>query len=282
MNRAFLGLFLLIASIGLAQTKRVYSDAEKPIYERMRSLRSVPDDKRGQVTRELASAIRNLPASDNKLNLATGLASLSTEGDFGHETLEAVAATLAVSLKEHALPDQKGAPAYPYVELAQLVRYEHVSVTLDDPHYSVAMQKLEAEDVRRQAADFTLKDLQGHEWNLKSLKGKVVLVNFWASWCPPCRKELPDLDSLYRHFKKQGLIVLAISDEDASNVRPFVQQSGFSYPVLLDGGKIHEVFGVEGIPKSFVYDRDGKLVAQAIDMRTKRQFEDMLARADLR
>jgi len=144
------------------------------------------------------------------------------------------------------------------------------------------MAKLEADDARRQNADFTLDDLQGKPWHLRDLRGKVVLVNFWATWCPPCRKEMPDLDALYNKFKGQGFVVLAISDEEAAKVSPFISERRISYPVLLDPGRtLNDLFIVEGIPKSFIYDRDGKMVAQSIDMRTRDQFLGMLAQAGL-
>jgi len=144
------------------------------------------------------------------------------------------------------------------------------------------MAGLEADDAQRQRADFTLTDLQGKAWHLKDLRGPIVLVNFWATWCPPCRKEMPDLQSLYAQFKNQGVVVLSIPDEESAKVSPFVAERDITYPVLLDPGrKVNEEFKVEGIPKSFVYDRDGKLVAQSIDMRTKGQFLQMLAQAGL-
>jgi peroxiredoxin len=118
---------------------------------------------------------------------------------------------------------------------------------------------------------------------LKSLQGKVVLVNFWATWCPPCRKEMPDLEALYRQFRKQGLVILAISDEDAGKVKPFIAEHGVSYPVLLDPSrKVNTLFQVMGIPKTFIYDRNGKLAAESIDMRTRNQFLGMLAQARLK
>ena len=261
----------------------VWSVQEKPIYDQIKNLRSLPDDVRAGVTKQLALQIRQLPATPNKLRLATGLANLSTEGDFGHDTLQQVATTLADTLGQQPVPDDKGQPAAPYVELAQLVRYEHVQTSLDTPQFKAAMAKLEADDQRRQEADFTLTDLQGKTWTLKQLKGKVVLVNFWATWCPPCRKEMPDLNTLYQRFKDQGFVILAISDEEVDKVKPFLAERNISYPVMLDPGrKVNELFQVEGIPKSFVYDRDGKLVAQSIDMRTQKQFLEMLGQAGLR
>jgi len=270
-------MLLAPLSVGAQQKKIIWSGQEQPIVTALRGLRGLPDDVRAKTTKQLALDIRGLPTTPNKLTLAKELANLSTEGDFGHDTLQEVATTLADALKEQ--PDQ---PEDPYLELATLVRYEHVKASLDNPKFAAAMSKLEAEDRQREHADFTLTDLQGKAWTLQSLKGKVVLVNFWATWCPPCRKEMPDLDALYQKYKDRGLIVLAISDEDAAKVRPYIQEHNVSYPILLDPGrKVNEAFQVEGIPKSFVYDRNGKLAAQAIDMRTKQQFLEMLERAGL-
>jgi peroxiredoxin len=215
------------------------------------------------------------------------LAGLSTEGDFGHDALQEVATTLAETLRERPVPWTTGtsathAPAYPYIELASLVRYEHVDASLDDEQFRSAIARLEADDQHREHLDFTLKDLSGKTFTLSELRGKVVLVNFWATWCPPCRKEMPDLETLYQRFQSKGFVVLGISDEDAAKVEPFIRERKVSFPVLLDPGrKVNEMFAVEGIPKSFVYDREGKLVAQSIDMRTQKQFLQMLEKAGL-
>ncbi|HTQ53657.1 MAG TPA: TlpA disulfide reductase family protein [Bryobacteraceae bacterium] len=275
---------LLLCAIPLRAQPRqtAWSEGEKPILERLRGLRHVPDDQRPDATRRLALDIRGLPASERKVSLASSLANLATEGDPGAGTLQEVATTLAQALHETPAAGHNGEPAMPYVTLAQLVRYEKVQAPLDDPQFSAAMARLEAADKRRQSADFTLTDLTGKRWTLRDLRGQVVLVNFWATWCPPCRKEMPDLEALHQEFGPKGLVILAISDEEAAKVAPFIAEHKITYPILLDPGrKVNELFQVEGIPKSFVYDRSGNLVAQAIDMRTRNQFLAMLAQAGL-
>ena len=275
-------VLFLWTPIGAQQAKIVWSEQEQPIVDQLNGMRKLPNDTRARDTQALAVQIRRLPGVTNKVVLAFWLATLSTEGDFGHDTLQEVATTLAEALHQQPQPDQKGQPAEAYMELAQLVRYEHVETLLDDPQYTAAMAKLQAEDALRQDVNFTLSDLTGRTWTLKDLHGKVVLVNFWATWCPPCRKEMPDLETLYERFAARGFVVLAISDEDASKVKPYIKGRDITYPVLLDPErKAAELFQVDGVPKSFVYDRQGKLVAQSIDMRTQRQFLEMLGQAGL-
>jgi len=270
-------------SLHAQEEKVVWSEREKPIAAQIRGLRSLPDDVRAATTKQLALEIRQLPGTPNKLRLANSLAMLSTEGDFGHEMLQEVATTLAAALREQPVAAQQGQPARPYVELAELVRYEHVQATLDDPQFAAAVSKIEADNERREQSDFTLSDIGGMTWTLKKQRGKVVVLNFWATWCPPCRKEMPDLEALYQQFKDQGLVILAISDEDADKVTPFIAEHKVTYPILLDPGrKVNELFQIEGIPKTFVYDRNGRLVAQSIDMRTRKQFLGMLALAGLK
>ncbi len=288
--------------IAAAQKKEVvWSADEKPLADQIHGLRALADDVRAGTTNDLALKIRKLPPTENKLRLAVNLAGLSTEGDFGHDTLQEVATTLAETLRERPVPWSKPAekkspeagsnaaapraPSYSYIELATLVRYEHVEAPVDlnnDEQFRAAMAGLEADDRKREHPEFTLKDLGGKTWTFSELRGKVVLVNFWATWCPPCRKEMPDLETLYGRFGSKGLVVLGISDEEAAKVEPFIRERKVSFPVLLDPGrKVNEMFVVDGIPKSFVYDRDGKLVAQSIDMRTQKQFLEMLGKAGL-
>ncbi len=193
--------------------------------------------------------------------------------------------TLAQFLKETPQKlNKQGQPAEPYMEVAKLVRYEGATAALDDPQYTQAMQALAANDADAAKADFTLKDMKGKKVTLSKLKGKIVLVNFWATWCPPCRKEMADLDAIYTHNQSQGLVVLSLSSEKPFTIGQFFAQAPPYHPeVLLDqGGKVAKQFHVDGLPTTFVFDRDGKLAAKAIDMRTQRQFFALLATAGLK
>jgi peroxiredoxin len=280
-------LFALMtpALLSAQQQAPTWTPQEQPIFNQIKSLRSLPDDVRAKTTKDIALEIRALPVSSpGKVKLAAYLASRATEGDFGKQTLQEVTTALSESLQQQPPPEEKGQPAGGYVALAELARYEHMQVSLDAPQYKAAMAQLEADDAKRQDTNFTATDLQGKSWTLKDLKGKVVLVNFWATWCPPCQKEMPDLEALYDQYKDQGFVIIAFSEDDETNkVAPFIAERKITYPILLDPGqKIGNQFQVNGIPKSFLYDRDGKLVAQSIDMRTRHQFEEMLAQAGLK
>ena len=259
------------------QPKIAWTDSEKPILDRVRTLRDLPDNQRPAATKDLALKIRQLPGTPGKQTLAIQLANLVTEGDPGHDTLQETATTLAAALREQPATSED-----PYFTLAQLVRYEHVDASVDDPKFRAALATLDADDARRQHLDFTLTDLDGKSWTLRQLAGKIVVVNFWATWCPPCRKEMPDLDAIYKDFRSKGLVILAIGDEDRAKVVSFLAEHKVSYPVLLDPGRrVNDRFVVRGIPKTFVYDRSGRLAAESIDMRTRKQFMEMLSRAGL-
>ena len=284
MNRLLsAALFALLVSAQQKGPTLPYTQEESAIRDELRGMRKLSDHNRAQATVRLAGQIRALPVTSvHRLGLAGGLASLCTEGDFGRDSLRSVAATLTAVLTDTPVPLGAKGPAHQYVSLAQLARYEGITVSLSDPAYLAAAAKLAEDDQARAEADFTLQDVTGKPWHLKELKGKVVLVNFWATWCPPCRKEMPDLDELYRKHRKQGFVVLALSDEPGGKVVPFAKESGYSFPFLMDrDGAAAKQFRVDSIPKSFVFDRAGKLVAQAIDMRTKAQFVEMLKKAGL-
>ena len=247
------------------------------IQKSMGQIRALATDaERGKVVIKLAADIRALPAGREKLNLASSLSSLATEGDLGKEALNSVAAALA-----QALHETEGA-AGNYIELAKLVRYEHVTPPPADPAMDAATAVLELRDQVLQETGFTLTALDGKVYSLDALRSHVVLLNFWATWCPPCRKEMPDMQKLYERYEKKGLIVLAVSDEKRETVEGFLTKQSYTFPILLDPDrKTNTAFYVEGIPKSFLFDRQGRLVAQSIDMRTESQFLAMFKSAGL-
>ena len=269
-----LALFLITPLLH-SQVKE--SDIEKQIA----NLRSVPTEQRPAATIKIAQDISTLPPGLPKLKDADSLAHLSTEGDPGPQALAAVAGILATSLRENPLPAKGDQVPEPYIELAKFARYEDVSVTFDSPLYTKANDMLTADEADIQKADFTLKDLHNKKVTLSQLRGKIVMVNFWATWCPPCRVEMPYLDAIYTHFGQQ-VVVLSITDEDAFKVNSLISQWGYHPPVLLDSGSsVHKMFHIASIPETFVFDANGKLVAEAMDERTPNQFLAMLAKAGL-
>lgn len=121
-----------------------------------------------------------------------------------------------------------------------------------------------------EAPDFTLPELDGGTVRLQSLRGRVVLVNFWASWCPPCLLEMPSLEQLHRHLEGSDFTVLAVSvDAGWEPVRRFFAKHRVSFPVLLDdAGQTAERYGSFRLPDSFLVDRAGQVVdtfAGAVD-----------------
>jgi thiol-disulfide isomerase/thioredoxin len=118
------------------------------------------------------------------------------------------------------------------------------------------------------AADFTLADVDGEPLRLADLRGKVVMLNFWASWCPPCRREMPSMQRLYQQYAEQGLVVVAVNQwEDADLVFEFVGRLDPepSFPILLDrGSKVAELYGVKGLPTTYLIDRDGNMRYRAM------------------
>jgi peroxiredoxin len=268
-------MLLLSAPLYYAQV------SESAISKQIDKLRSFSADQRPTATIKVAADISALPAGPKKVGLADAVAHLVTEGDQGTAALQAVASTLSQALAQSPVPAKKDAVPMPYLDLAKLVRYENVTATLNDPLFAKATQTLADNDAEIAKVDFTLKDLQGKKVTLSELRGKIVMVNFWASWCVPCRLEMADLQAIYTHFQSQGLVILSITDENPFKVGSFLAQANYHPPVLLDSdGKVHKLFHVDGIPRTFVFNRDGKLVAQAIDQCTQHQFLEMLSKTD--
>ena len=124
------------------------------------------------------------------------------------------------------------------------------------------------------APNFTLDSTQGESFTLADLKGKVVLVNFWATWCPPCRAEMPAIDAAYRANKDAGFVVLAVDQmESADVVNAFGVKYNLSFPLLLDGdGAINRQYLVSALPTSFFVDRKGVIRDMMIGGSMSREF----------
>ncbi|MGE5809715.1 MAG: peroxiredoxin family protein [Nitrospirota bacterium] len=111
------------------------------------------------------------------------------------------------------------------------------------------------------AKDFTLPDLNGNKVKLSDYKGKVVLLEFWATWCPPCRASIPGIEKLHETYKNKGLAVLAVSLDEGGwdTVKSFVQKNGITYLVLRGNEEVAEKYQVRTIPLILILDKDGKI-----------------------
>jgi thiol-disulfide isomerase/thioredoxin len=125
----------------------------------------------------------------------------------------------------------------------------------------VMSHSLLAATVQGAAPDFTLKSLSGENLKLSELRGEVVMVNFWASWCGPCRQEMPLLEQLYKRYQPMGFTILGINvEEDIGAAKKVLQELPVSFPILFDQENIiSERYQVSAMPSTFLLDRDGKL-----------------------
>lgn len=117
------------------------------------------------------------------------------------------------------------------------------------------------------APDFSLRDLDGNVRRLASFRGRVVLLSFWATWCPPCRTEMPLIEALYQAFKGHDFEVVAVASDvqGAEVVQPFVTQLHLSFTTLLDTtGQVTRLYGVTSLPTTYLLDREGRLVTVAV------------------
>lgn len=126
------------------------------------------------------------------------------------------------------------------------------------------------------APDFTLPDLDGKPFSLSSTAGKVVLLDFWATWCPPCRMGVPELQELYDRYKAKGLVIVGVSLDQggAADVRPFVKANGVTYPIVIGDQRVANLYGgIRGIPTMFVVDRGGNVVKKLVGYQQKSVLE---------
>jgi peroxiredoxin len=125
--------------------------------------------------------------------------------------------------------------------------------------------------------NFTVKDMNGKDVAFNSYKGQVVLLDFWATWCPPCRKEIPGFVELYNTYRSRGFVVLGVSmDDEIADVKKFARDYKMNYPVLIgyEREDLQKAFApMTGFPTSFIIGRDGKICSQHTGYVAKEQFE---------
>ncbi len=125
------------------------------------------------------------------------------------------------------------------------------------------------------ACDLGLPDLEGKPVHLSQLKGKVVVVNFWATWCDPCREEIPDFVELYKAYQGRGLEIVGVSVDTGGEerVKAFAKKFGIEYPVVVADIQVARQWLVRGIPRTFVIDREGKVAQKIVGVTDKRSLE---------
>ena len=133
------------------------------------------------------------------------------------------------------------------------------------------------------APDFTLADLSGASVSLSSFKGQPVLLNFWATWCPPCKLEMPTLQQHYTDYKAQGLVVVGVeAGEPRDEVQAFAQDQRLTFPILPDEkSTVTDMYRVSALPTTFVIDRRGMIVQKHLGMMTEAQVDDYLKQLGL-
>lgn len=143
------------------------------------------------------------------------------------------------------------------------------------------IKEIQYAEVGERAPDFTLKNLDGEKVSLSDYKGKIVFLNFWATWCPYCVKEMPDLDRIYRENEDNDFVVLAVSvGEPKSDVSDFIKDKEYSFPILLDTkGEIAIKYFVRGIPTTYVIDKDGNIRTFRMTMLAYPEMKELLDNA---
>ena len=141
-----------------------------------------------------------------------------------------------------------------------------------------------ADPAGRAAPDFELKSIDGKSYKLADLRGKAVLLNFWATWCPPCKIEIPWFIELQKQYANQGLIVVGVAMDDDTNkqkvVKDFADQMKIDYPILLGTDQVADQYGgVDALPTTFFIGRDGKIVRRVMGLAGHSEFEEAIQAA---
>jgi cytochrome c biogenesis protein CcmG, thiol:disulfide interchange protein DsbE len=147
-------------------------------------------------------------------------------------------------------------------------------------HHGATIVTTSAPALRRPAPDFNLPQLDGGDLRLSAYRGKVVLLDFWATWCDPCREEIPQFVELQQRYASSGLRIIGVSMDDSSDpVRPFYQQFHMNYPVVMGTARTGALYGgILGLPITFLIDRDGQIYAKHIGATSAEVFEKEIRR----
>ena len=130
---------------------------------------------------------------------------------------------------------------------------------------------------RKEAPEFALKDVDGRTVKLSDYRGKVVLLDFWATWCGPCKIEIPWFTEFERQKKDQGFAVLGVSMDEGGwdDVRPFLKDMNVNYRVVMGNDKVAELYeGIEALPTTYLIDRDGRIASKHVGLSGKKDFEN--------
>jgi len=160
-------------------------------------------------------------------------------------------------------PAKKNSMTYAWIVLAVVVVVGgyYVFGKSDSKVESAMQPMLPPNELAGAAPAFTLTNLEGKSISLADFRGKVVVLDFWATWCPPCKREIPDFIDLQKEYGSRGVQIVGIALDEPEKVRAFAQQNGMNYPVLLGSDEVTMRYGgIEGIPTTFIIDKSGRIV----------------------
>lgn len=145
----------------------------------------------------------------------------------------------------------------------------NISLPVENSNDKIAMENSQT-PIKEKAIDFKLKDLNGNDVSLNDFKGKNVLLNFWATWCPPCKAEMPDMEKFYQENKNSDLVILAVNlGEDKQTVKSFIDKNKYNFNILLDSDQDVAIkYNIVSIPTSFFIDKESNIVSRKIGAMT--------------
>ena len=163
------------------------------------------------------------------------------------------------------------------IQLSLLV----ISITLLAGSAGFFSQQYFEQKAAKQRPDFSLPDMNGKLRHISEWDGKVILLNFWASWCPPCREELPDFVQLYDDYADKGFVVVGVAIDKQQDIIDFMDSVGVEYPVMIsetEGIRISQAYGnrLGALPYSVIIDRDGQMVSSHLKLLTYQDVEAMI------